>query len=178
MDMEKVSQSPPHHHYQDFICVRILSLKLASPSPMSCPTSGCNSFSFCWNIMWPRSDEKIVRTNSMRSISSMGPIHKKHSVSLISVNRWVKSLLNSKLNIDVQDQGGVGSAKFTVNGTSSASRFLWRPTTFSQTPSHLTPLEVNVIAVYVNVNVNINDRSEEVTYAGRTVRRRWVDQKW
>jgi len=38
------------------------------------------------------SDEKIVRTNSMRSISSMGPIHKKHSVSLISVNRIKEAL--------------------------------------------------------------------------------------
>jgi len=38
------------------------------------------------------SDEKIVRTNSMRSISSIGPIHKKHSVSLISVNRIKEAL--------------------------------------------------------------------------------------
>ena len=35
----------------------------------------------------PSSDEKITRKDSMRSISSMKPINKKHSVSLMSVNR-------------------------------------------------------------------------------------------
>merc|ERR1719320_2174905 len=38
------------------------------------------------------SDERIVRTNSMKSVASIQPIHKKHSVSLISVNRIKEAL--------------------------------------------------------------------------------------
>jgi len=94
------------------------------------------------------SDEKIVRSNSMKSISSMGPIHKKHSVSLISVNRWVTPL-TFKINIAMrQDQGGIGGTrKFTLNCTSSSTRCLRRlPTKLSQTPSS-NLLEVDVTAM-------------------------------
>ena len=123
--------------------------------------------------VWSCSDEKIVRTNSMRSISSIQPIHKKHSVSLISVNRWVNFYdLQSQLKHwclgsrrPWDHQALPQRHQRVTEGSQRASRnSLQDSLTHSQGRCHCT--------------VVVRRITKKVIFAGKIVRHRWVAPKW